>query len=266
MQFIDIHNHVIPRVDDGADSWDVSLEMLNQAQEDGIVEVVCTPHVLTSKDLREEIRFIEKFEKLKVRAADAGISIKLHIGSELYVQPDFDFSHKIATLAQNGRYFLMEFPMGMIPPFVEQHFFNLFSKDHMPIIAHPERNGGIINDINKAYDFVKKGAKLQVMAGSLLGMFGAQVRIVANQLMDANLVHVISTDAHDASRRVLKLGAAHKLVLEKWGPERAEKLFWSNPKKIIHGEDIDMGEPQALQSTYQARPSIQSILRSFFRI
>jgi protein-tyrosine phosphatase len=266
MQFIDTHNHVIPFIDDGAEDWDVSLEMLNQAQADGIVELVCTPHVLTNKDLRDENRFIEKFEDLKVRAKDAGISIKLHIGCELYVQPDFDFSYKLATLAQNGRYFLMEFPMGMIPPFVEQHFFTLFSKKHVPIIAHPERNGGIINDVNKAYELVKKGAMLQVTAGSLLGLFGSQVRTVANQLMDANLVHVIATDAHDVNRRVLKLKRAYELVLEKWGPDRAEMLFWTNPKKIINGEEIDIGEPQSFQSAIHAHPSLQTRLRSFFKM
>lgn len=265
MQFIDTHNHVIPFVDDGADDWDVSLEMLTQAQEDGIVELVCTPHVLTSKELREEQRFIEKFEELKVRATQAGISIKLHIGSELYVQPDFDFGRKLATLAQNGRYFLMEFPMSMIPPFVAQHFFTLFASHHTPIIAHPERNGGIIGDIRKAYDFVKKGALLQVTAGSLLGLFGSQVRLVANQLMDANLVHVIATDAHDVTRRTLKLRRAYELVLEKWGPDRAEMLFRTNPKKIINGEDIDIGEPRELLTEMQFRPSLQNRLKSFFK-
>ena len=266
MQFIDTHNHVIPMVDDGAESWDVALEMLSQAQEDGIVELVCTPHVLTSKELREEQRFIENFEELKIRAKKAGISITLHIGSELYVQPDFDFSQKLATLAQNGRYFLMEFPMSMIPSFVEQHFFNLFSSDHVPIIAHPERNGGIINDINKAFDFVKKGAMLQVTAGSLLGMFGNQVRSIAFQLMDANLVHIIATDAHEASRRVLRLRPAYDLVLEKWGPDRADMLFWSNPKKVINGEDIDIGAPRELLPQMLTRSSLQSKLKSFFKL
>ncbi len=266
MPYIDTHNHVIPGVDDGAEDMDVSLEMLAQAQADGIVELVCTPHVLTSKELREADRLIEAFEKLKVRASEAGISIKLHIGSELYVQPDFDFSCMLATLAQNGRYFLIEFPMGTIPPFVEQHFFALFSKNHVPIIAHPERNGGVINDVNKAFNFVKKGALLQVTAGSLLGVFGNQVRTVAHQLMDANLVHLIATDAHDLNRRVLKLSSAYDLVLQKWGPGRAEQLFWENPKKIIAGQDIDIGEPQAIQPASQPTMSLPSKIKSFFRI
>ena len=266
MQFIDTHNHVIPGVDDGAKNWDDSLTMLNQAQEDGIVELVCTPHVLTSKALREEDQFIEKFEELKTRAKDAGITIKLHMGSELYVQPDFDFNHKIATLAQNGRYFLVEFPMGMIPAFVEQNFFTFFSKNHVPIIAHPERNGGVMNDVSKAYDFVKKGALLQVTSGSLLGMFGGQARHVAHQLMDANLVHLIATDAHDVKSRVLKLKKGYEFVLETWGPDRAEMLFWSNPKKVINGQDVDIGEPRSLQSAASMKSSLQSKLKSLFRI
>ena len=135
MQFIDTHNHVIPYVDDGAEDWDMALKMLKTGEEDGISELVCTPHVLSDKDLREEKKYIEKFNELQERAAAAKISLKLHLGSELYVQPGYDFERYISTLAQNGRYFLIEFPMSTIPPVIANRFFGLFSHAHVPVIA-----------------------------------------------------------------------------------------------------------------------------------
>ncbi len=265
MQLIDTHNHVIPFVDDGAEDWNTSLQMLKGAEEDGITELVCTPHVLSNKDLQQEQKFLDKFYELKQRASDAHISIKLHVGSEMYVQPDYQFHHKLATLAQNGRYFLIEFPMSMIPPFASERFFDLFSEQYVPIIAHPERNGGILRDISHAYNFVEKGTLLQVTAGSLLGVFGSEVRTMAHQLMDANLVHIIATDAHDLTRRKLKLRRAYDYVSEKWGPERADMLFRSNPQKVINGETIEVGSPLPLALADTGPESFTDKLRSFFR-
>ncbi|MDZ7372054.1 MAG: hypothetical protein ONB12_12915 [candidate division KSB1 bacterium] len=265
MKLIDTHNHVIPFVDDGAEDWDVSLQMLREAEEDGISEVICTPHVLSNKDLTEEEKFISLFEELKKRALDAGIRVNLYLGSELYIQPHYDFSRRMATLAQNGRYFLVEFPMGQIPTFAEKNFFSLFGNQVTPVIAHPERNGSILGDPQKAYFFVQHGALLQVTAGSLLGNFGSQVAKLAAQLMDANLVQLVATDAHDTSRRRLKLKQAYEFVRANWGPDRAEKLFCVNPSKLIRGEEIELGFFEAVQEQEEPSRSLRQKLRDYFR-
>ena len=264
MSFIDTHNHVIPYVDDGADDWQTALKMLRMGQEDGIRELVCTPHVLSDKDLREEHKYIEKFNELRERAADAGISIKMHLGSELYVQPGYDFKRHITTLAQNGRYFLIEFPMSSIPPIIANQLFDLFSDAHVPIIAHPERNGGLINNPYKALEFVKKGALLQLTAGSLLGVFGTQIRMIAKLFMDANLVHIIATDAHDTSRRPLTLRRSYDYVKELWGIERAHALFIDNPRKLIRGESIEIGSPLPLPDIKSQPKTLTERVKLFF--
>jgi len=246
MQFIDIHTHLIPHWDDGAEDWDVSLEMLRQGEEDGITQVVCTPHVLSQNDLKREEEIVRLFEELQQRAKKAGIKVSLSLGSEIYIHPDIDLNRKIATLAQNGRYFLVEFPMNQIPDFMPKRFFDFVMKDKIPVIAHPERNAHIIIDPNRAFDFVQRGALLQVNAGSLLGVFGQTPKAVAMQLMNANLVHVIASDAHDLNSRPFKLREVYDLVSETWGAERARKLFYTNPDKILKAEDVDIGEPKEI--------------------
>ncbi len=265
MQLIDTHNHVIPFVDDGAEDWEVAIGMLQEAEADGITELVCTPHVLANKDLIDDDKYVQTFEELKQRAADAGLKIKLHLGSELYIQPEYDFSQRMATLAQNGRYFLIEFPMGTIPAFAEKHFFSLFGTQYVPIIAHPERNGSILKDPDKAYQFVVKGALLQVTAGSLLGVFGSQVAQTAAMLMDADLVQLIATDAHDLTRRRLKLRAAFDMVCDKWGPDRADRLFRKNPRKVIAGEEVERGDFEPLRPFEEPRISFRDKLRNYLR-
>lgn len=248
MYLIDTHTHVIPYWDDGAASWDIALKMLKQGQADGIGEVVCTPHILSKNDLQKEDKILSLFEELKVRARKACITTKLHIGSEIYVQPDMSLKEKISTLAQNGRFFLIEFPMNLIPAFVAQSFFRLIIKDSVPIVAHPERYANIINNPNMAYEFVERGALFQINAGSLLGIFGQVVKNISVHLIDANLVHLVASDAHDLSTRPLKLKEAYNFVHQNWGEERAKTLFYENPKRILRGEDIIAGDPLRFSS------------------
>ena len=244
MQFIDTHSHLIPHFDDGSPDWETSLEMMRQGQEDGIVEAVCTPHILSKLDYDREAELYRLFEELRHRAKKAGIAVKLHLAAELYLQPDLNLDCRMATFADNGRYFLVEFPMNLIPDFVSQRFFDLVMANRIPVIAHPERNGKILRDPEKAYEFVERGGLLQVNSGSLNGVFGRMPKILAMQLIDANLVTMVATDAHDLRSRPFKLSQAYETVMNEWGAKKAQRLFYDNPRKIILGEDIQAEEPK----------------------
>ena len=263
MNFIDIHNHVIPLWDDGSENWDMSLDMLKQAESDGIVQLICTPHILAENDLAREEELLGLFEELKFRSKKANIGIDLYVGSELYIQPDLDLSRTISTLAQNKRYFLVEFSMSIIPDFVSQRFFELVMQNKIPIIAHPERYGAIMENPKRAFDFVERGALLQVNAGSLLGIFGSRVQKLSHQLMDANLVHFIASDGHDLTRRPVKLKAVYEMVVNQWGQERADLLFYQNQQKMIKAEDIEIGD--ALLLTSQEQQSFRDKITGFLK-
>ena len=243
MHFIDIHSHVLPYLDDGAKDWTVALQMLKQAKDDGIRDIVCTPHILSFQDFAKEATIIERFEELVAKAKKAGLDLKLHVGSEIYVQPQLNLDTRIATLAGNGRYFLVEFPMNMIPDFVAQRFFNLIIAGKVPVIAHPERNARVINQLGIAYDFVQRGALLQMNAGSILGVFGEAVRETAQKLLDANLIHVVGSDAHDTQSRPIKLRQAYEKIGNGWGQERAHRLFFETASAILDGQPITVPEP-----------------------
>jgi len=234
--------------------------MLKQGEQDGIKQVICTPHILSKQDMDREDEVIALFETLKTKACSARISMELHLGSELYVQPDLELDRRISTLAQNGRYFLVEFSMGMIPDFVAKRFFEMTRSDQTAIIAHPERYSTLLNNPDKARDFVARGALLQINAGSLLGVFGTRVKTLSERLMDANLVHFVASDAHDCKMRPLKLSEAYRMVEQKWGGERARDLMVNNPLKVLAAEPIRTGTYQPVESP--AKPSIRERLRS----
>jgi protein-tyrosine phosphatase len=243
MSFIDLHTHVIPFVDDGALDWEMSLKMLQQAERDGIRQVVCTPHIFSKIDFDRESQFKELFQELVDKMKKERISLVLHLGAEIYIQPDLQLNRSISTLGQNGKYFLVEFPLNNIPDYVSKRFFEIVMVGKTPIIAHPERNGYILENIERAYDFVEKGALLQINSGSILGRFGNQIKKISIQLMNANLVHIVGSDAHDLKTRPLKLKESYEYVIRNWGEEKGYKLFFENPRKVLDGEIIHIEQP-----------------------
>lgn len=240
---IDIHTHILPKVDDGAQDIIESIKMLKQAEEDGIRTIVCTPHILKMDDFKKESIYFKRLEELKQLSRDEGINIDLLLGSEIYIQPDLVLNSKMATLNNNGTYFLVEFPMGSIPRFSAELFFQFIADGKIPVIAHPERNVGFLQHPDFAYKFVQRGALLQINAGSLRGHFGSEVKKLAHKLMDHNLVHFIASDCHNYRKRKCQLKKTWGLVVEKWGEEVARELFIENPKLILVGKEFTPVEP-----------------------
>lgn len=237
------------------------MEMLRQGAADGISQVVCTPHVMSKKDLDEESVIIKLYNELVQRAAAEHIDIRIHLGAELFIQPDINFTRRIATYGGNRRYFLVEFPMNLIPDFVAKTFFDCLLEDHIPVVAHPERYAKILADPSKAFDFVERGALLQINAGSLLGTFGQNVRTTAITLLDHQLAAVVASDAHDAKMRPFKLKAAFQFVCDRWGPEQAQRLFVDNPRRILAGEEVTVEPLRPAEGPQDATEKFKSLLR-----
>ncbi len=244
---IDIHAHVLPQIDDGPANWEETMAMMHQADEDGIKEVSITHHILSNVDYGREAEIVAKFEELKKRLELANIDIKLHLGSEIYSQPDMELHHRISTYDDNKKYFLVEFPMQGVPRFVADYFFDVSTIGITPVIAHPERNMGIIRNPEHAYEFVQRGALLQMNAGSIVGRHGEPVRDTAIVLLNSNLIHLVGSDAHNTRRRPMKLRDAMHAVAEGWGEARARALFFDNPKKILEGTPFSPPEPLLVQ-------------------
>lgn len=240
---IDIHSHVLPKIDDGPNTWEESLAMLHQAQEDGIREVAITHHIVSNVDYRREEEILAKFKELKERIGFENIDLKLHLGSEIYAQPDMELFHKISTYNNNKKYFLVEFPMQGIPRFVADRFFEYIVDGMVPIIAHPERNLGFVKNPHRAFEFVQRGALLQINAGSIMGRHGEPVKDTASLLLSSNLVHFVASDAHNTRGRPMRLRQAFEAVAEGWGEECARMLFVENPRRALAGEIISIREP-----------------------
>lgn len=243
LKLIDIHSHILPFTDDGADDWECSIAMLRNAEAEGIKTIVATPHVLSEHHFKEEDEIIKKYQQLCKNSKSAGLKIKILLGCEIYAQPDTSLEHKIATLNSNNKYFLIEFPMNSIPQFVPEKLFEFIVDGKIPIIAHPERNIGFQTHPEFVYEYVQRGSLMQINQGSLFGRFGEHAKRLAFKMIENNLVHFIASDGHKKDTRMVTLIDSYELVIDEFGKQVADTLFRDNPLKAIQGEKIEIDEP-----------------------
>ncbi|MGJ7910837.1 tyrosine-protein phosphatase [Neobacillus sp. LXY-1] len=235
---IDIHCHILPGLDDGAQFLEDSITMAREAAKEGIHTIIATPHLNSQYDNRKQ-SILESVNQLNRALTEANIGVTILPGQEprIYGEIIADYEREeIQTL--NGTQFLfIEFPSNHVPRYAEQLLFDVQLKGLVPIIVHPERNSEIIERPELLYRFVEKGALAQVTASSLCGYFGKKIKQFSEQLIEANLAHFIASDAHNVNNRTFKMSEAFDLVDSNFGIDYVY-LFKENAELLIAGSNI----------------------------
>ncbi|HBY94074.1 MAG TPA: hypothetical protein DEP84_08950, partial [Chloroflexi bacterium] len=208
---IDLHCHILPAVDDGPPDWKTSLEMVRIAAEDGITVMAATPHDVGwqgPKPPRILVPFL--VAQLNRRVRQAGLDIKVVAGMEALIDPGLAARVDAGTVLRlsSSRYVLVELPFSLWPQFTEAALFQLQVRGYRPILAHVERYQAVQAQPERLMDLVSRGIMLQVTGHSLTGLFGKDVRATAEQLLEANLVHLLASDCHTPRGRRPELAAA----------------------------------------------------------
>ncbi|MGN0397511.1 MAG: CpsB/CapC family capsule biosynthesis tyrosine phosphatase [Candidatus Fimimorpha sp.] len=236
----DIHCHMLPRVDDGAESFEESIKMLNIALKEGIRTICLTPHYMPErwKPRPEKAREYQKYLQRYARQFDP--NIKIYLGNELfYRQGALEDLNKGNCLTLNGsRYVLVEF--SPVQPYQEIYkgLNYLISGGYTPILAHIERYIKINTSLDKAEELRQRGILIQVNASSVLGGSGNTAKKFAKKLLKKNLVHVICTDAHSCRHRAPHMSECMQYVAKHYGDEYAQQLFCKNPENILYDKKV----------------------------
>lgn len=206
---LDIHNHILPGVDDGASSLEEALRMARQAVANGITAIVCTPHMDTFGNPAVSLaRHAVVRADLQERLDGEGIPLRLYGGAEWMVSEELvGVLHDLpeGRLARSEA-FLFELSVFMPPDVIGRLLFAARLKGLTPLWAHPERHPAMPGHAELAQPVVDAGGWLQLTSGSLTGVFGKDVRRCAEALCTAFSGRVLlGSDAHDAERRVAEL-------------------------------------------------------------
>lgn len=244
---IDLHCHILPGIDDGPSTLEESLHMARLAEGDGIKTIVATPHTLNGVYLNPAGEIRSRVNSLQEAITAEGVNLELGFGADVHLCPrmmEKIRSGEAATLNDDRRYILLEFPSQNIPPGVREEIFALKLNGITPVITHPERNNTIQHNLEFLREFIAMGALCQVTAMSVTGDFGEIIRHCAAQMLRYRLVHVIATDAHSAQGRPPLLSRAVDAaadILEDY--REAERMVTDIPAAILLGKRPEIPEP-----------------------
>lgn len=237
MRFCDLHTHILPGVDDGAQTMDQALEMLRNAVASDVTHLVVTPHC-NVPGIDGDARLEERFAQLQAEAKD--IPIALALGAEVRVTerlPEMLEAGKVKTL-NGSRYLLTEFPSACpleeITPVLEK----CLSLSYVPVVAHPERYAAVIENPGAVEQWLDMGCHLQLTGGSILGAYGRSVEETARFLLRNDFVACVASDAHGVYERSNFLMDVYDHLRLYYSKKYAECLMTENPMRVFRDESL----------------------------
>ena len=238
--FVDIHCHVLPGLDDGAENMETAREMLQIAYKEGIREMIATPHCFASRKSASVEQIAETIRDVERRMEQWGIQIKLYPGNEIFYRsevPDLLEEGQIATLA-GSRYVLVEFDPVTEYSYLRDAIKKLDSYGYTPILAHTERYECLWKKKEKLQRVRDHGGLIQVNAASFQGGMFDEMARRAKYLMKNDLLDFVGTDAHSNGKRSPKMKETASYLYKKLGSKKADKILVHNPRAVIQDENI----------------------------
>ncbi|MCK1991642.1 tyrosine protein phosphatase [Peribacillus muralis] len=246
---IDIHSHILPGVDDGAKSIEDSLQMARMAVIEGIHKIIATPHHMNGKYENRKEDIIARVATLNEVLQAQAIPLEILPGQETRIYGEMLKDYKleeIVTLNDGGKYLFIELPSAHVPRYTEQLLSDIQFERLTPIIVHPERNQELIENPDLLYKLVNNGTLTQVTAASVSGAFGKAIQKFSMQLIEANLTHFVSSDAHNITNRSFKMNEAYDAIEKKYSVDYVN-LFLDNAELLVEGKSIYKEVPEKIK-------------------
>ena len=248
---IDLHCHILHGIDDGAKNIEDSIDMARAAVAEGITHILATPHYKNGHWDNEKKDILILVDELQEELDARDIPLTIFPGQEVRINGELfeDLAEeKIQFIDEGNQYVLIEFPTPSIPAYTESLFFELQKEGITPIIVHPERNRAVLKDPNVLLPFIEKGALAQLTAASYTGDFGKSIQKVSKQLVEANLVHFIASDAHNVSSRSFHMKEAFRKLEKEYGREKVNE-YHQVTKDLVNGEVIVSLTPRTVKQS-----------------
>ncbi|OMF59353.1 tyrosine protein phosphatase [Paenibacillus sp. FSL R5-0490] len=247
---IDIHTHLLFGIDDGCESLNDTLAMAEAAVKEGIHTIIATPHHKNSRYENSKDAILLKTGELNEVLKEKQIPLTVLPGQEprIYGEILEDYRKgEILTLNNGGQYLFIELPSSHVPRYTEKLLYEIQMEGLTPIIVHPERNQEIIQEPDILYRLVNNGALTQVTASSLTGHFGKKIKKFSCQLIEANLTHFISSDAHNLTNRPYRLREAYDEIDQSYGIDTVF-LFTENAELLVQGQNVYKEPPEKVKT------------------
>ena len=239
----DIHCHILPFVDDGADSMEDAVEMARMAADSGVTTIIATPHC--NLPYGEEKNYIApalqaRFFQLQQAVKAAGIPLTILPGCEVLCTPDTPEllrKGRLLTLA-GSRYLLVEFFFDEELSYMDEMLSAIARQNVVPVVAHPERYEAVHRNPRIVERWFRAGYVIQLNKGSILGRLGRRAAWTAEWILSRGLAHVVASDAHSPVMRTTEMSELTRFLYEVCPPEYADILLNRNPSCILHNRPM----------------------------
>ena len=239
--FTDIHCHCLPGLDDGPSTVFEAFVLCQALAAEGIATVVATPHQIGRFEGRNEAASVrEAVRRLNQTLKNNGVPLNILPGSEVRVDErvcQFLKDDKIMTLADSGRYILLELPCQVsidITPLLTE----LASMGVQCVISHVERIAPFVVQRRIQLTWLEHSAHMQITASSLMGDFGPEIQRAAWSFLNSGWAALVATDSHNIDFRRPRMKAAFQRISTRLGEDFAHLVCIENPSRVVNGQDI----------------------------
>nr|WP_320025668.1 CpsB/CapC family capsule biosynthesis tyrosine phosphatase [uncultured Acetobacterium sp.] len=227
---IDTHIHMVPGVDDGAKDLDTSISMIKLAMNEGVNEMILTPHfnlpTYHNENVKEQFQLLNNYIRLEK------IDFKIHLGNEIHLSEETMAGIKQgqANTMGDSKYLLIELPIYHYYPFHEAMLMELQESGFKVILAHVERYEIFLNKPQKLVELSENGIYCQITSHYIMD---SKTRKRALKLIESGIIHVVASDAHDVIKRPPVMKMAYEIVAKNFGEACGQMLFVENPGMMI---------------------------------
>jgi protein-tyrosine phosphatase len=242
MQFTDLLTHVLPAVDDGPETFDESVQMVQAAALEGASTLIATPHLRdvehnsSADDVRERLGDLNS--RLRREAAEGKPFARVLLGMENHVThelPDQVDAGKALTLA-GSRFILIATPFATFPGYIHDVLIRLRMKRLVPVLARPERNEVLRKDFGRMRELIQDGTLFVVTAGSITGVFGKGPQRAGLRMVQQKLAHAVVSDMHRMEgSRPPGLRRAYRWVERATDEATAVRVMQEQPQMVLRG-------------------------------
>ncbi len=237
---VDIHCHILPGVDDGAEDRDEALLMARMAANSGSRIIVATPHFgysgasLTAADIRRKAAWLQETARAE------GLPITVLSGMELLCNHRLEqiLAEKSYLTLADSRYLLTEFYFDESPEMMDRMLEMVMEQGLVPIVAHPERYDAVQQDPYLVVHWMEQGCGIQINAGSILGYLGKSSQMAAKWLVHNGLAHLVASDGHSLETRTPRLNAVRDYLEERVSVDCAQALLYDNPRLVLRDKAL----------------------------
>ncbi|MHB8130881.1 MAG: CpsB/CapC family capsule biosynthesis tyrosine phosphatase [Mobilitalea sp.] len=235
VNYIDIHTHILPGVDDGSGSMEETIRMLQIASEQQITTIIATPHYLSGLKNASVEHLKQLRDQVQAEAYKINKEFKILLGNELFYSESIlsALKSKEALTLAGSRYILVEFPVKEVYKTIFRGLGELVRHGYLPILAHVERYHCLNKKADLIGELVELGCYIQMNSSSLIGGIFNSEASWNRKLLTQGLVHFVGSDCHDQKVRVPSMKMAAQLLQKKYDQKLINQIFIENPLKIL---------------------------------